>query len=354
MAGGVGSRFWPMSKLEIPKQFIDILGIGKSLLRMTFERFLPVIPAENIYVVTNEMYKKLVHEQIPELKPNQIISEPTRRNTAPCVAYATYKISSLNPDANFIVSPSDHIIFKEEKFIETVQTAMKATQKNDWLMTLGIKPTRPDTGYGYIQFKENEIQHEDKRLKKVKTFTEKPNLEFAKKFIDSGDFLWNSGIFVWSARSITSAFDEHLPEIGSIFKEGKKIYNTPAENDFIKNVYQMCKNISIDYGIMEKANNVYSFCSDFEWSDLGTWGSLYDISEKDKCKNAIIGNNVLAYDTSNCIVHVPQEKLVVLEGLEDFIVVEANDILLICRKQNEQQIRQIVKDVKLSKGDKFV
>ncbi len=354
MAGGVGSRFWPMSKLNIPKQFIDILGVGKSLIRMTYDRFQQILPKENIFVVTNEMYKGLVLEQIPELSPNQIISEPSRRNTAPCIAYATYKISCMNPDACFVVSPSDHVIFKEEKFSEIIRIALENVSKNDWLMTLGIKPTRPDTGYGYIQFKENGQEGSDSRIKKVKTFTEKPNLEFAKKFMDSGDFLWNSGIFVWSAKSIINAFENYLPEISTVFGEGKDLYNTGQEDEFIRKVYLSCKNISIDYGVMEKADNVFTFSSDFEWSDLGTWGSLYDISKKDNQKNAIIGNNVLAYETSNCIVNVPKDKLVVLEGLHDYIVVESNHILLICRKLNEQQIRQIVQDVKRSKGEKYV
>lgn len=354
MAGGVGTRFWPMSKLNIPKQFIDILGIGKSLIRMTYERFLLTILPENIYVVTNEMYKDLVLEQIPELSPDQIICEPSRRNTAPCIAYATYKIASLNPEANFVVSPADHIIFKEDNFSQIIKVALDAVSKNDWLMTLGIRPTRPDTGYGYIQFKENDLDVSDHRIKKVKTFTEKPNLEFAKKFIDSGDFLWNSGIFVWSAKSIIHAFENFVPEISSVFAEGKEFYNTSKEKDFIKKTYQVCKNISIDYAVMEKAKNVFTFYSDFEWSDLGTWGSLYDISKKDNQKNAVIGNNVLAYETSDCIVNVPKDKLVVLEGLKDYIVVESNHILLICRKQNEQQIRQFVQDVKITKGEKFV
>ncbi|MCD4679081.1 MAG: mannose-1-phosphate guanylyltransferase [Bacteroidales bacterium] len=354
MAGGIGTRFWPMSRTSRPKQFIDILGTGKSLLQQTFDRFLEICPRENIYIVTNEIYRDLVNEQIDDISEEQILCEPARRNTAPCIAYACYKIMSINPNANLVVAPSDHIILKEEAFTEVIKSALNASEKNDWLLTLGIKPSRPDTGYGYIQFNEDVSYKDDKRIKKVKTFTEKPILEIAESFIKSGDFLWNSGIFIWSLKSILKAFETHLPIVNDIFKEGIEKYNTTDEKDFIKEAYTVCKNISIDYGIMEKAENVYVLSSDFGWSDLGTWGSLHDICKKNEEGNAVIGNNVMIYDSKNCIVNVPEDKLVVMQGLEDYIVVEADNILLICRKKDEQQIRQFVNDVKAEKGEKFV
>ncbi len=354
MAGGVGTRFWPMSKTSKPKQFIDVLGMGKTLIRMTFERFANICPPENVYVVTSDIYRDLVLEQLPELTDNQVLCEPARRNTAPCVAYANYKIKEENPDAVVVVAPSDHIILKEEEFVDNVKTAMAAARENDWLLTLGIKPSRPDTGYGYIQFVDESIYKADDSLKKVKTFTEKPTLDIAKSFLASGDFLWNSGIFIWSLKSIMSAFSTYLEEVDMLFKKGEGIYNTAGEADFIDKTYAVCKNISLDYGIMEKAKNVYVLGVDFGWSDLGTWGSLYTIREKDEQANTVVGNNVMLYDTSNCIVNIPDEKLVVLQGLDDYIVVEEDNTLLVCRKIDEQQIRQFVTDVKVEKGEKFV
>jgi mannose-1-phosphate guanylyltransferase len=354
MAGGIGARFWPISRTSHPKQFIDILGTGKSLIRQTYDRFLNVCLKENIYIVTNEIYKNLVLEQIPGISVDQIICEPSRRNTAPCVAYASYKIAQINPDANIIVAPSDHIILKEDNFIEIIESALKATAKNDWLLTLGITPSRPDTGYGYIQFNQDSCYEEEEEIKKVKTFTEKPGLEMAQSFLQSGDFLWNSGIFIWSLKSIISAFEQYLPELASSFNEGNSKYNTPGEEAFIKEAYTVCKSISIDYGIMEKANNVYVLRSDFGWSDLGTWGSLYDTREKNSDGNTIVGKNVIVYDTKNCIVNMPSDKLVVMQGLEDYIVVESDNILLICKKTDEQQIRTFVNDVKVEKGEQFI
>jgi mannose-1-phosphate guanylyltransferase len=354
MAGGVGTRFWPMSKVSRPKQFIDVLGIGKTLIRMTFERFEKLCPVNQIYVVTNDIYKSQVLEQLPELKENQVLCETARRNTAPAVAYANYRIKKENPDAIVIVAPSDHIILKEDEFVKDINIAVKAAAKNDWLLTLGIKPSRPDTGYGYIQFLDEKIYKEEPLLKKVKTFTEKPNLEIAISFLASGDFLWNSGIFIWSLRSIMTAFDKHLPNVSNLFDAGNDKYNTSEEEKFIKETYAVCKNISIDYGIMEKAENVYVLSVDFGWSDLGTWGSLYAIRDKDSTENAVVGNNVMLYDTQNCIVNVPKGKLVVLQGLDDYIVVEEDNTLLVCRKQDEQKIRQFVNDVKMEKGETFV
>lgn len=354
MAGGVGARFWPMSKTSRPKQFIDILGVGKTLIRLTFERFTRICPPENIYVVTNEIYKDLVLTQLPELTEKQVLCEPSRRNTAPCVAYANYKIREENENAVVVVAPSDHIILDVDQFVFDIKTSIKAASENNWLLTLGIKPSRPDTGYGYIQYLEGKVYDGDDRLYKVKTFTEKPDLEIAKSFLASGDFLWNSGIFIWSLKNIMSAFEEHLPDVDELFKGGIGIYNTEEEIDFISKTYAVCKNISLDYGIMEKSRNVFTLAVDFGWSDLGTWGSLYTIRDRDENENTIVGNNVMMYDSKNCIVNVPKEKLVVLQGLDDYIVVEEDAILLVCRKEDEQQIRQFVNDVKLEKGDKFV
>ncbi|MCD4663740.1 MAG: mannose-1-phosphate guanylyltransferase, partial [Bacteroidales bacterium] len=259
-----------------------------------------------------------------------------------------------NPNANLVVAPSDHIILKEDIFTDVILSALNATSNNDWLLTLGITPSRPDTGYGYIQYSDSKPFAEDEKIKKVKTFTEKPNLELAKTFLDSGDFLWNSGIFVWSLESIVSAFKKYLPDMDTIFTQGAGKYNTPEEMEFINRAFPVCKNVSIDYGVMEKADNVYVLATDFGWSDLGTWGSLFDIRQKDKSNNTIVGNNVLTFDSKNCIINMPEEKLVVLQGLDDYIVVEDEGTLLICRKKDEQNIREIVNTVKIEKGEKYV
>lgn len=352
MAGGVGARFWPMSKTARPKQFIDILGTGETLIQTTFNRFRNICPPENIYIVTSEIYRELVRHQLPEISDEQILGEPMRRNTAPCIAYANYKILSKNPEANIVVAPSDHIILKEDNFTEAILAGLNATANNDWLLTIGIQPTRPDTGYGYIQFDDNSTN--EKRISKVKTFTEKPQLDLAISFLKSGDFLWNSGIFIWSLKGIMKAFDKYLPEVSDIFKEGNGKYDTSEENAFISKAYTIVKNISIDYGVMEKAGNVFVLSADLGWSDLGTWGSLYENRPKDKNGNAIVGNHVMAYDLKNCIVNMPKDKLVVLQGLEDYIVVEDDNVLLVCRKKDEQEIRRFVNDVKVEKGEGFV
>lgn len=354
MAGGVGTRFWPMSKTSHPKQFIDILGTGKTLIQQTYDRFAKVCDKKNIYIVTNNDYKNIVKNQLSGINEDNIICEPIRRNTAPCIAYATYKIAQKNKNAVMVVAPSDHVIMNEDIFIETILSALKCATNNDRLLTLGIKPSRPDTGYGYIQFDHKSTDKDDKKIFKVKTFTEKPGLEMAKSFLKSGDFLWNSGIFIWSLKSISKAFESHLSEVDDVFKEGVSFYNTEKEKDFIQKAYSICKSISIDYGVMEKAENVYVLMSDFGWSDLGTWGSLYDTREKDSNGNSIIGKNVISYNSTNCIVNMPNDKLVVMQGLEDYIVVEADNILLICKKTEEQHIRSFVNDVKENKGEHFV
>ncbi|MBX3164471.1 MAG: mannose-1-phosphate guanylyltransferase [Bacteroidetes bacterium] len=354
MAGGVGTRFWPMSTTQHPKQFLDILDTGETLLQHTYKRMLRVCPHENILVVTSAEYETIVSAQIPELPKENILLETARKNTAPCIAYASYKIHKRDPKAITIVAPSDHLIKKEAVFAKAINSCFDKAEKQNCLITLGIRPTRPDTGYGYIQYTPSDVEETDKRIHKVKTFTEKPNIELAKSFVESGDFLWNSGIFVWSTNSIIHALETHDPELANVFKEGMEFYNTPEEKKFINRAYAVCKNISIDYSVMEKADNVYVRASLFGWSDLGTWGSLYAHIEKDKDKNALVGKNIITYDCNNCIVQVPKDKLVVLQGLEDYIVVESEGILMVCKKQDEQQIRNFVNDVKVKKGEKYV
>lgn len=354
MAGGIGSRFWPESRVSYPKQFIDILGIGKSLIQMTYERFLEVCPKENIFVVTNEMYGDIVKEQLPELSDNQILREPLRRNTAPCVAYVSAKIKALNPNANIVVAPSDHLVMQQADFTKAINKALDFVQNNNALLTLGIVPTRPDTGYGYIQYKEDDSSGE-KDIFPVKTFTEKPTLEIAKQFLKSGDFLWNSGIFIWNVNSILDAFNNHLHDIYEVFQEGEKLYNTDGEQNFINIAYTRCTNISIDYGIMEKAENVFVIPSDFGWSDLGTWQSLYEHYEKDYLKNAVSGDKVMVVDARNCMVMAPKDKLVVLQGLDGYCVLDTGDALLICERDKEQDIKQYTADVKKMKdGEKYL
>lgn len=351
MAGGIGSRFWPMSRTPHPKQFLDILGTGKSLLQQTYDRSKKIVPTENILIVTNAQYRGLVKEQLKGIKAYQILLEPARRNTAPCVAYAAFRIKSKNPDASMVVAPSDHLILKDKEYTDLIRKALTEVEQNDALITLGITPTRPDTGYGYIQFQE---ENGDEGVHKVKTFTEKPDLEMAKELVASGEFLWNAGIFIWSVKGILSAFEKLMPEMYQTFLEGDEVFGTRDEKKFIDVAYTQCKSISIDYGVMEKAKNVFTIAADIGWSDLGTWGSLYSYSDKDDDGHVVQGRNVLTYDSKNCIVNVPKNKLVVLQGMEDMIVVENDDILLVCKQEDEQQIKRIVNDVKATKGEKYV
>jgi mannose-1-phosphate guanylyltransferase len=354
MAGGVGSRFWPMSRAARPKQFLDILGTGHTLLEITFKRLKKIIPAENILVVTNRDYGSLVREQLPELPEENMLLEPSRRNTAPCIAYASYKIKERNPGARMVIAPSDHLILDENKFLKVIQDGLKFVASEMALLTIGIPPSRPETGYGYIQANGSEkTAGEYRNVKKVKTFTEKPDLKLARIFYESGEFYWNSGIFFWSVESILSAFQLHLPDAYSVFSEGEGKYDTVEEGEFIDYAYAECKNISIDYGIMEKAENVFVITSDFGWSDLGTWGSLHEQLRKDKSGNSVVGKQVLTYDVNRCLINVPENKLVVLQGLEDFIM-ETNDVLLICRMEDEQKIRNIVNDVRIQRGDNYI
>lgn len=353
MAGGIGSRFWPMSRSTYPKQFLDVLGTGETLIQQTFKRLGKVCPAENILVVTNKDYKTLCQEQLPEILEKNILCEPTMRNTAPCIAYAAFKVYSQNTEANMIVAPSDHLITNEAEFTRVVNDCLKASAQENCLLTLGIKPNRPDTGYGYIQYNEDSLaKYTD--IKKVKTFTEKPNQDLALQFLDSGDFLWNSGIFIWKVEAVMLSIRKHLRDLYDVFESGNEYYNTSEETAFIDRVFPGCKSISVDYGLMEKSDKVYVYPADFGWSDLGTWGSLYTHLDMDDRKNGVIGDNVMLYNSSGNIVNVPKEKLVVLQGLDGYIVVESNNTLLICKKDDEQQIKQFVADIKREKGEDLV
>lgn len=343
MAGGVGSRFWPFSRNDRPKQFLDFFGTGRSLIQMTFDRFRQVVPAENILIVSNIIYKQTILEQLPEINESQVLLEPLRRNTAPCIAYAMSRISAITDNANIIVAPSDHLILKENDFLDTIRLGLDFVEKNDSLLTLGIKPSRPETGYGYIQ-----IEDGSGNLRKVKTFTEKPNADLAKVFLETGEFFWNSGIFLWNLKTINEAFDTLLPDVASRFAPGKELFNTPAEQGFIDQIYPTCVNVSIDYGIMEKASNVFVLCSDFGWTDLGTWGSLYEMSEKDQQGNVTLKCNTLLYKSENNIIALPQGKLAVIEGLEGYLIAESDNVLLICKKDEEARIRQFVNDAVVS------
>ena len=348
MAGGIGTRFWPISRQSTPKQFLDILGTGKSFIRSTYERFAAMVPNENFLVVTNQRYKAQVLEHIPELKESQILCEPIGRNTAPCIAYAAYTLQKLNPDARMIVTPSDHLILNEVDFREIISECVEYADTHDALMTVGIKPTRPDTGYGYIQ------TSSDSSISRVKCFTEKPNLEMAQTFIESGEFVWNAGIFVWKLSSIIEAFSRHLPEHHALFSAIVDDLATEREEAAIESVFSECKPISIDYGIMEKADNVYVRCGDFGWSDVGTWGSVYQLSRKDAFANAKLGDGCYTYATRSSIISIPEGKVAIINGLRDYIVVDTDDVLMICPRSEEQSIKKYIDDVKFDKGNKHI
>ncbi len=351
MAGGVGTRFWPISKTSHPKQFLDFLNTGRTLIQQTYARFLNVVPKENIFVVTNESYRDIIKKQLNGIQDSNILGEPTLRNTAPCIAYAMYKIHKLNPDANCVIAPSDHLIMDETEFTRIINLGFDFTEEKEALVTLGIKPSRPDTGYGYIQF----FGNINNAICKVKTFTEKPTIEIAKEFLASGEFLWNAGIFIWKTKTIIKELENRLPDIASVFQKGNDIYNTIEEHDFITASYPTCENISIDYGVMEKADNVHVIPSDFGWSDLGTWGSVYEQHHKDENGNTITGKNVKTYETHNCVVHIQDpNKLFVIKGVDNAIIVESDNVVLICNKEREQEIKSIVADMKATYGEKFV
>ena len=351
MAGGIGSRFWPMSRTALPKQFLDVLNTGKTLVQWTYERYAKFIPAENIFIVTSEEYVDIVKKQLPKLPVENILAEPSKKNTAPCIAYISFKLAQMNPDAKCIVAPSDHLILEEDRFQSIALQALDFVDNIKALATLGIQPTHPNTGYGYIQFEGLEVA---KDVYKVKTFTEKPDLEIAKSFLASGDFLWNAGIFAWKISNILTAFEKYQPEMFELFDQEKLHFNTPAENAAIQKIYPQCTNISIDIAIMEKANNVYVIPASFGWSDLGTWNSAYENMEKDYLGNAVASDNVIVIDATKCMVNSPKGKLVVLQGLDDFIVVDTKDVLLICSRDKEQSIKEYVAEVKRNKGDKYI
>jgi mannose-1-phosphate guanylyltransferase len=353
MAGGVGSRFWPMSRNEKPKQFLDILGSGETLIQQTFRRFKSICPQDNIFVVTSADHKDMVIEQLG-IRADRVLAEPLRRNTAPCIAYGTFRIKSENPHAVIAVTPSDHLIEKEERFTEIIETAYKFAGENNALLTLGIKPDKPETGYGYIQANQKKPVDGYEGLLKVKTFTEKPDLELAKVFLQSGDFYWNSGIFIWSVDSIMGAMEKYLPDIYSAFEDGRKVIGTKKEESFISSTYASCKNISIDYGIMEKADNVYVLCTDIGWSDLGTWSSLYEHSQTDKNGNSVLRGKFFSYDNSGNIVNIAPGKIAVVQGLKDYIIVNEDDILLIVRKDQEQNIKYYLDDVRKKTGEEYL
>ena len=347
MAGGIGSRFWPVSTSKYPKQFHDILGTGETLIQHTFRRLCKITDPQKILVVTHKDYHSLVNEQLPELPEANIMSEPARRNTAPCITYAAYRIQSEDPDANMLVAPSDHIITDEDEFTRIANLALRTASQKPYLFTLGIKPHRADTGYGYIQFVEHE-QELDTEIKKVKTFTEKPNQEIAQQFLESGDFLWNSGIFLWSVSTFMKELKSHLGEMYQSFEEGKDKFGTAQERDFVEEIYPSCENESIDYGLMEKSKDVYVIPSSFGWSDLGTWGSLYEQTELDDSKNALIGKNILTYESAGNIIKTHKDKIAVVEGLENYIVIDNENALLICKMEHEQWIKTFLSDVKIN------
>lgn len=350
MCGGIGSRFWPYSRTDRPKQFIDFLGTGHTLLQMSYDRILPIVPKENVLIVTNAQYAPLVKEQLPDLQDDQILLEPARRNTAPCIAWAAWHIAARDPEASMIVTPSDHLITREKEFEASIIKGFEFVENNNALLTLGITPVRPETGYGYIQIGDEA----EEGIRKVKTFTEKPNLELAKVFLSTGEFFWNSGIFLWKASTIKEAFHKHASNIAAQFELGAEMFGTPKETDFINEHFPACVSISIDYAIMEKSSNVYVECVTFGWNDLGTWSALYDNSPKNIDHNVAQNCNVLAYNSTGNIFAVEGEKLIVVDGLKDYIIADAGDVLLICPKSEEQRIKQMVNDAKMKYGEKFL
>lgn len=351
MAGGIGSRFWPMSRTSFPKQFLDILNLGRTLIQGTHDRFKKFIPEENIFVVTSEEYVEIVKQQLPDLKPENILAEPSRKNTAPCIAYISYKLRQISAKGSLICAPADHIILDETAFTKVCLEALSFVSAHNALITLGIKPTHPNTGYGYIQFDQHPASD---NVYKVKTFTEKPDVELAKTFITSGEFLWNAGIFAWKVENIIKAFEKHLPETAELFEGEKNSFNTAQEKQAIARIYPQCASISIDFGIMEKANNVYIIPSSFGWSDLGTWNSAHENMEKDYFGNAVAGNQVMVIDATRNMVHVPDNKLVLLQGMDNYIIVDTKDVLMICKKDKEQEIKEYVAEVKRNKGEKYL
>jgi len=351
MAGGIGSRFWPVSRTDYPKQFLDLLGTGETLIQQTFKRFEKMVPIENIYVVTSTDYVDIVEKQLPLLQRENILAEPDRKNTAPCIAYASFRILQRDRNASVIVAPSDHLILDQAEFEAVCYKALQFIQKHDALVTIGIKPSYPNTGYGYIKFDETTAQS---AVHKVQAFTEKPDAQLAAKFFASGEYVWNSGIFVWKAKTIINSIELYLPDLHQLFKEKQSWLGTSFERLLVADLYSKCENISIDFGVMEKADNVYVVPATFRWSDLGTWNSAWENMGKDDRNNAVAGNGVVVIDSAKCVVHASDEKLVVLQGLEDFIVVDTEDVLLICQKDKEQEIKNYVTKVKKTKGERYL
>jgi mannose-1-phosphate guanylyltransferase len=351
MAGGIGSRFWPMSRTSLPKQFLDILGTGQTLIQQTFERYSQLVPKENIYVITAHEYQAIVKKQLPGLPEENILAEPSRKNTAPCIAYIAFKLLKKDPQALMIAAPADHLVMETNEFLATAKKALDFVDHINALVTIGVKPTYPNTGYGYIQ---HDTATAAPDVYKVKTFTEKPNAELAKTFIASGDFLWNAGIFTWKVKNIVAALEKHEPELYELFAAEKDKFNTAGEKRAIENIYPQCTNISIDFAVMEKADNVYVIPASFGWSDLGTWNSAWENKDKDYFGNAVVGKHVMVVDANNCMVHVPDNKLVLLQGLKDYIIVDTKDVLLICKKDKEQEIKQYVAEVKRNMSDKYL
>ena len=352
MAGGIGSRFWPLSTSKKPKQFLDVLGIGKSLLRLTFERMLNTVPKDQIYILTNTTYLSLVLDQLPEISEKQVLCEPLRKNTAPCIAFAAAKILKINPQATLIVTPSDHLILNQTRFNEIIQTAIKAANESEQLVTLGIAPTRPDTGYGYIEFSKEKIIQKDEATSVIQ-FCEKPNVETAEKFLSAGNFYWNAGIFVWRADVILKSLSDFQPELHALFTSNLAAYDSVNESEFILHAFDKCEDISIDFAVMEHAKNVSVVLSDFDWSDLGTWGSLNEHLKKDENNNAIIGENVFLIDSENCLMNMPDNKLVLIDGLKDYIVVESENMLMILKNSNEQDLKKYLKQFEEAKSQFF-
>jgi len=351
MAGGIGSRFWPMSRTNFPKQFLDILGTGQTMIQQTFDRYNKLVPKENIYIVTAKEYVEIVKEQLPDIAVENILAEPSRKNTAPCIAYIAFKLLNKDPDAVMIAAPADNIIIETDEFIKTARKALNFVDSENALVTIGIKPSYPNTGYGYIQY---ETLKSVPGVFRVKTFTEKPNLELAEKFISSGDFLWNAGIFTWKVKNVVAAIEKYLPEIYEVFAAEKDKFNTPEEESSIEQIYPQCTSISIDFGVMEKADNVFVIPASFGWSDLGTWNSAWENMAKDGNGNAIAGKKFMLVDVHNSMVHVADHKLVLIQGLDDYVVVDTKDVLLICKKDREQSIKDYVAEIKKNIGDKYL
>lgn len=355
MAGGVGVRFWPISNTQKPKQFLDMLGVGSSLLQLTYQRMLQLLPQERIIVVANERHKQLVKEQLPQLGDSQLLLEPIPRNTAPSVAYATCKIKAINKDAVMVIMPADQLILQENEFFNQLRTSVEHARECDKLFTIGVKPTRAETTFGYIQINTNKKDNEVTNLYKMKAFTEKPNEEMAELLYETGEFYWNSGMFIWSAASIERCFEKHHPDLHSqFFIQGEKLYGTSDEKNFIKKVFSESPFLSVDYAILEKADNIWVLCANFGWSDIGTWSNIYYERAKDDSENVVSGSNVFCYDTKRNLIHSETDRLVILNGVKDYVIIDSEQALLVCKRSNEEYIRQFLNDIRIKVNDKYI